>query len=75
MAIILVCVPHPCIPAAKKATDAGNIQSNTTTDMSIYENVNKKASKLRHAPRQARQARQSQAKPGIEGKLSLIEAL
>ena len=78
MAIIPVCVPHPCILAAKKATNAGNIQSNTTTDTSIYENVNKKASKLRHAPRQARQARQarqSPAKPGIEGKMSLIEAL
>ena len=61
MAIILVCVPHPCIPAAKKATNAGNIQGNTTTDTSIYENVNKKASKLRHAMA-------SQGKQGKPGK-------
>ena len=47
----------------------------------MYENVNKKASKLRHAmASQGKQGkpgkvRQSQAKPGIEDKLSLIEAL
>ena len=60
VAIILVCVPHSCIPATTKATNAGNIQGNTTTDTSIYENDNKKASKLRHA--MASQVKQG--KPG-----------
>ena len=57
VAIVPVRVPHPCILAARKATNAGNIQGNTTTDTSIYENVNKNASKLRHAMA-------SQGKPG-----------
>ena len=63
MAILIVCVPHPCILAAKKATHAGNIEGNTTTDTSIYENVNKKASKLRHAmASKACQAKPSKAR-------------
>ena len=48
VAIILVRVPHLCIPATK-ATNAGTIKGNTTVGTSIYGNINKKASKLRHA--------------------------
>ena len=59
MAIVLPCVPHLCIPATK-TTNAGNIKGNTTVGTSIYGNMNKKASKLRHS--MASQGKQ--VKPG-----------
>ena len=63
MAIVLLCVPHLCIPATKKTTNAGNIKGNTTVGTSIYGNINKKASKLRHAmASQGKQGKQGKAK-------------
>ena len=64
---MLLCGPHLCIPATKK-TNVGNTKGNTTVGTSIYGNINKKASKLRHAMA-------SQGKQGKPGKAKLSQAL
>ena len=61
-----MCVLHLCTPATKNK-NAGNIKGNTTIRTSIYGNIHKKASKLRHAmashgkPSKPGNAKQSQA--------------
>ena len=77
MAIVLLCVPHLCIPATKNNKRWQHKRQHDGWDVNLwkYEQESKQA-KARHGkPRQASQARQSQAKPGIEGKMSHIEAL
>ena len=52
-----MCVSLTFVYLQQKATNAGTIKGNTTVGTSIYGNINKKASKLRHAMA-------SQGKPG-----------
>ena len=60
----------------QKATNAGTIKGNTTVGTSIYGNINKKASKLRHAmASQGRQGKPSKAKPGIDDKSAAYRSL
>ena len=66
MAIVLLCVLYLCIPATK-TTNAGSIKGNTKVGTSIYGNINKKASKLRHAMA-------SQGKQGKPGKAKQSQA-
>ena len=54
-----MCVSLTFVYLQQKATNAGNIKGNTTVGTSIYGNINKKASKLRHAMA----SKASQAKP------------
>ena len=55
-----MCVSLTFVYLQQKATNAGTIKGNTTVGTSIYGNINKKASKLRHA--MASQGKQ--VKPG-----------
>ena len=56
-----MCVCLTFVYLQQKTTNAGTIKSNTTIRTSIYGNINKKASKLRHAMA-------SQGKQGKPGK-------
>ena len=74
MAIVLLCVPHLCIPATKNNKRWQHKRQHDGWDVNLwkYEQESKQA-KARHGkPRQARQARKSQAKPSID---DIIEAL
>ena len=63
-----MCVSLTFVYLQQKATNAGNIKGNTTVGTSIYGNINKKASKLRHAMA-------SQGKQGKPGKAKQSQAL
>ena len=62
-----MCLSLTFVYLQQKTTNAGNIKGNTTIRMSIYGNINKKASKLRHAMA-------SQGKQGKAGKANQSQA-
>ena len=58
-----MCVSLTFVYQQQKTTNASNIKGNTTVGTSIYGNINKKASKLRHAmASQGKQGKQGKAK-------------
>ena len=71
MAIVLLCVPHLCIPATKNNKRWQHKRQHDGWDVNLwkYEQESKQA-KARHG--KPRQARKSQAKPSID---DIIEAL
>ena len=77
MAIVRLCVPHLCIPATKNNKRWQHKRQHDGWDVNLwkYEQESKQA-KARHGkPRQASQARQSQAKPGIDDKNAAYRSL